>query len=268
LALALAVLGALPVAAAERVVAIGGAVTETVYALGLADRLVGVDTTSIYPSATAALPKVGYLRAVSAEGVLSLDPDLVLAAAEAGPPAVIEQLRAMEVSLVVLSDDRSAEGVAGNVARIGAALGAEAAGARLAAEIRADLARIEPANGPTVLFLLGVGSGVTMAAGGDTAADAMLRLAGARNVFGAAYRGYQPVAAESALAAAPDFVVTTTQTIENAGSREALLARPEIALTPAGRAGRVIAMDALYLLGFGPRTGSAARELAAALRDP
>jgi iron complex transport system substrate-binding protein len=96
----------------------------------------------------------------------------------------------------------------------------------------------------------------------------MLRLAGARNVFHDAYRGYKPVSPEATLAAAPEVVVTTTQTIEDAGGREKLLARPEIALTPAGRDRRVVAMDALYLLGFGPRSGQAARELATALRAP
>jgi iron complex transport system substrate-binding protein len=265
--LALALL-AFPATAAERVVALGGAVTETIYALGLSSRIVGADTTSLYPPETARLPKVGYLRSLSAEGILSLTPDLVLAAADAGPASVIAQLRAAGVRLVVLAEGRTPESVVDNIVHVGTALGVEAAAERLAASVREDFARLHAAAGPSALFLLGVGRGAPMAAGGDTAADAMLGLAGARNVFHDAYRGYKPVSPEAALAAAPAVVVTTTQTVEEAGGREKLLARPEIALTPAGQAGRLVAMDALYLLGFGPRSGRAARELAEALHAP
>ena len=74
------VAAALPARAqAQRVVSVGSALTEIVYALGAEKMLVGVDTTSLYPAAARSLPQVGYMRALSAEGVLSLKPTLVIA---------------------------------------------------------------------------------------------------------------------------------------------------------------------------------------------
>ena len=72
---------------------ISGAITEVVYALGAEGQLVGTDTTSLFPAAAQKTPKVGYLRQLSAEGILSLKPDAVIATSEAGPPVVLDQLR-------------------------------------------------------------------------------------------------------------------------------------------------------------------------------
>ena len=77
----------------KRVITIGGSLTEIVYALDSQALLVGSDTTSYYPEAAEELPKVGYQRTLSAEGILSLDPDLVIVTEEAGPPAVLKQLQ-------------------------------------------------------------------------------------------------------------------------------------------------------------------------------
>ena len=77
-----------------RIVSIGGAITEILYALGFEDRLAGVDTTSLYPRrALRDKPNVGYMRQLSAEGVLGLNPSLVLAVQGSGPKETMEMLR-------------------------------------------------------------------------------------------------------------------------------------------------------------------------------
>ena len=86
----------------SRIVALGSPVTETLYALGVGDRVVGADLSSQHPAATAELPKVGYFRQFSPEGVLSLTPDLVLASDAAGPPVALERLRGAGLRLEVL----------------------------------------------------------------------------------------------------------------------------------------------------------------------
>jgi iron complex transport system substrate-binding protein len=73
----------------QRLVSVNGSVTEVVYALGAQGQLVGVDTTSKYPPETQKLPNVGYQRQLSAEGVLSLQPSLVLVTEDAGPPTAL-----------------------------------------------------------------------------------------------------------------------------------------------------------------------------------
>ena len=82
-----------PVVKARRIVSVGGALTEIVYALEAQGELVGVDTTSLYPVVAQQLPQVGYARTLSAEGVLSLAPTQLIATEEAGPQAVLRQVR-------------------------------------------------------------------------------------------------------------------------------------------------------------------------------
>ena len=88
-----------------RIVSIGGAITEILYALGLEDRLAGVDTTSLYPAAALRdKPNVGYMRQLSAEGVLGLNPSLVLAVQGSGPKETMDVLEAAKVPLVLVPE--------------------------------------------------------------------------------------------------------------------------------------------------------------------
>ncbi|MBP2227857.1 iron complex transport system substrate-binding protein [Azospirillum agricola] len=257
-------------ASPERIVSLGGAVTETVEALGRGGELVGVDRSSLYPPALVnPLPKVGYYRTLAAEGILSLNPTLVLASDDAGPPATLEQLERAGVRLVRLPEAVDAEGAVRMIRAIGAALERPAEGEALAASLERDLAALSAAqaarpSGPRVLFVLGVGNGPPMVGGRRTGAEGIIRLAGGRNAIDG-FEGYKPLSPEAALVAAPDLILTTDQSLAQLGGPSVLLARPELAGTPAGRAGKVVALDALYLLGFGPRTGRAARDLAKAL---
>jgi iron complex transport system substrate-binding protein len=256
-----------------RIVSIGGALTETLFAIGAAGQLVGVDTTSLYPAAARALPSVGYARALSAEGLLSLKPSLVLAAGEAGPPAVLRQIEAARVPLVVLDADHRFEGVVERTVRLGELSGrAEAAGV-LAAQMRADWARSQQAVArhtaagaarPRVLFVLSHAPNQVRLGGRNTAADAMIRYAGGINAFGAA-DGFKPLAPEAAVAAAPDLILATEQGLAATGGIDGLLALPGLAATPAGRTRRVVGFEALFLLGFGPRLPQAVAALADAL---
>lgn len=260
--------------AAPRVVAAGGAITEAVYALGAQALLVGVDSTSLHPAAARALPGVGYLRALSAEGVLSLAPTLLLAHPDAGPPAVLQQLRAARVAVETVDVPHSVAGVGALLRRVGALCGRAEAGAALAArtEAEAEAARQSAAaraagRPPRVLFVMAHSPAQLRVAGADTAADAMITLAGAHNVLAGAggFSGYKPLTPEAAIAAAPDVILATDQGLHAAGGADGLLRLPGLAATPAGRARRVVALDALLLLGFGPRTPQAIRQLAEAL---
>jgi iron complex transport system substrate-binding protein len=249
-----------------RVVSVGGALTEIVYALGAGGLLVGTDTTSVFPEAARATPKVGYSRALSAEGLLSLRPTLVLAGAEAGPPVVIEQIRAAGVRVVRAESGHGIDVLVANVRRVAAALGRAAEGERLAAEVRARFDEVQrrmmrSSAAPRVLFVLSHAANNVQVAGRDTAADALMKAAGAANAM-QRFNGYRPLTAEAVVSAAPQAIVATTQGVEALGGAARLLAQPGLALTPAGREGRVFAGDALWLLGGGPRWPDAVAELA------
>jgi iron complex transport system substrate-binding protein len=253
-------------AAEGRIVAVGGSVTEIVYALGEEDRLLAVDTTSLYPAATQDLPNVGYMRQLSAEPILALGPDLVLAIADSGPPAALEQIRDAGVPVVTVADDYTPEGVLEKIDVIAAALGVEAKGQALREKVAAGLETVKAAFGdvaarPRVLFLLTISSGrTTVAAGRKTSAEGIIALAGGVNAIDG-FESNNPLSPEAAVAAAPEVLLVTERSLDLLGGKKALLAIPEIALTPAAQAGRVVTMDGLLLLGFGPRTAEAAGHL-------
>ena len=271
LGLGAAVAASLPVRAQvrPRIVSVGSALTEIVYALGAEGLLVGVDTTSLYPAAARALPQVGYMRALAAEGVLSLKPTLVIATTAAGPATTLDQLRATGVEIIVLPDHYDYDSVIAKIAAVGRVTGKTAAADAMIARGRADMAELTKrlattTSKPRVLFLLSMGGGAPQAAGRDTAADGIIRLAGGTNAIDA-YTGYRPLTPEAVLASRADFVLVTSQTVQAMGGIEAILDQPALRRTPAGRAGKVLQFDTLLLLGFGPRTPQAALELAAAL---
>lgn len=276
--LALAALGGTPATsatsaapAAQRLVSADGAVTEIVYALGAGGRLVGVDSTSKYPPETARLPGIGYQRALSTEGILSLAPDLLLATDAAGPPEALAQIRGAGVAVRQVPDVPTVDGLAEKIRAVAEALGLGPAGETLIAEVRAGLDRVSAgvrsardgdAGPPRVLFLLHLGSGADLCGGRDTVADTVVGLAGGENVLHERVSGYKPVNAEAALEAAPDAILTTRTNLTSLGGVDGVLARAALAATPAGQARRVLAMDGPLLLGFGSRLPEAVAELA------
>lgn len=237
-----------------RVVSVGGAVTETVFALGGGARVVGVDATSRFPAEVMKLPQVGVHRDLSVEGVLSLSPDLVLVGDDAAPPAALEQLRTAAVRVVVVPRDASVKGVRETVRVVAEALGVKPAGDALLAKLDRRLSQLStaaPASKPRVAYVYAAG-GSFLVAGADTAADAMLTLAGGSNAV-QGYTGYRPLSAEALVAAKPDVILFPARALAAVGGVEGILRAPGVALTPAGKSGRVLPVDDALALGFGPR---------------
>lgn len=271
-ALTVAVLAAPAAAdAPARIVVAGGDLTEIVHALGGGERVVGVDTTSLHPPAVTELPQIGYVRALAPEGVLSLRPDLLIGAADAGPADALDKLRAAGLRVEIAPDVEGADSVPAKIEFVGEILGVEAEAAALSATYAAEMEELAEivagvASRPKVLFILAMQGNAPLVAGDDTAAGAMIALAGAENAA-TGFDGYKPMSREAVLAAAPDVVLMMEGRPDTIGGPEAVLALPEIAPTPAGRNGRLVTMDGLLLLGFGPRTPEAVRQLTAALHS-
>nr|WP_286367279.1 ABC transporter substrate-binding protein [Variovorax sp. J31P216] len=266
--------GAWPVLAqgtrAPRLVTISGAITEVVYALGVESQLVGTDTTSLYPEAARQTAKVGYMRQLSAEGLLSLKPDAVIATTEAGPPVVLDQLRTAGVVLELVQADHSWGEVQRKVAAVSRAAARESQARALTARLDGEWAEVQKqvaadtGRKPRVLFVLSH-SASPQVSGEKTAAHAMIGFAGGVNCL-SGFQGYRPMTAEAMASAAPDVILTTTQSIEAHGGAEKFWQRPELALTPAFKRRALVTQDALLLLGFGPRLPVAVGELHKSLR--
>lgn len=254
--------------ASQRIITVGGNVTEMVYELGLGDALVATDSTSTYPQSAAALPKIGYQRTLSVEGVLGQKPDLLILSGEAGPAPVIEQLKNTGLKVLILPKEHSLDNVKKSIQMIAAATGREAQAQQWIERFeQAEQQASNQTKQPIKALFVMSHTGALTAAGQDTAADAVMRIAGLQNIAHDAFKGYKILNAESLFSQAPDVIITTSEGLDGMGGVDGLLARTEFAHTPAGKNKRVIAMPAMYLIGFGPRQANALVDLQNQIKD-
>lgn len=238
-----------------RLVSVGGGVTETLVALGAEDLIVGVDTTSTFPERLRHKPQVGYQHALPVEGIVALRPQAIVHDGSAGPDETLRRLERAGVRNWVLPDEPSWAGLAARIEWLGERLDRAEAARALVAQLDAQRAALPapPEQPPRVLFVMSHGPGSVVAAGRDTKADALLRLAGCRNVLAETQSGYRPVSIEGIHRLDPAGIVI-------AGDPDAALSQ---------RLGRrpVLREDTLKLLGFGPRLPEAVGAVLAFARD-
>jgi iron complex transport system substrate-binding protein len=254
-----------------RLVSVGGDVTEIIYALGEQDRLIARDTTSLYPEAATKLPDVGYMRALSPEGILAMNPTAIIAIEGSGPPEALNVLKSASVPFETVPNAYTREGILAKIDRVGDLLGqpdkAKALEERVGVDLDvaiADAAKRPEGERKRILFILSMQGGKIMASGTGTAADGIIKLSGSVNAVGN-FPGYKPLTDEAIVEAKPDVILMMNRGDGSATKDEDLLKQPALALTPAAQNKAIIRMDGLHLLGFGPRTASAVRELNAAI---
>ena len=239
------------------VISIGGDITEIIYALGKIDQVIGRDTTSFHPESVTRLPDVGYVRQLGAEGLLSLSPDLIIASSETGPPEVVAQIRQTGIPFVLTEGGFNLAGLLKRIETIGKTLDAETEAERLSQSIIAKMQKIDKklaavSRKPKVLFLMSASDGSPMAAGKDTAADAIINLAKGENIF-ENQSGYKAYSYEALADARPDIIMMMEHSLASLGGIETIQAHPALGMTPAARSGNILSIDGLFLLGFGPR---------------
>lgn len=249
----------------SKIIVIGGALTEIVYALDAQDRIIGRDMTSIYPEAAKALPDIGYMRALSAESILSLAPKGILLVEGSGPKPTIDILEKASVPMVVVPESFSRDGVITKVRSVGKALMLEDKADELITKLNEDFNKTDELTNKVtekkkILFVLSVQNGRVMAAGSNTAADGIIKLAGAENAI-TGFDGYKLLNDEALLAAKPDMILSMSPFPGRPVTTQ-LTDLPAVLATPAAKNNMIKDMDGLYLLGFGPRTAAAARDVA------
>lgn len=255
----------------QRWVSAGGALSEWVTALGGESKLVGVDTTSQHPASLKALPSIGYQRQLSAEGILSLRPQILVGTEEMGPPPVLAQIRNAGVQVDMFSAQPDLPTLKSNLEHLGKLLGSEAKADALFAGYEQALAQQKnwvakaqaTQKAPRVLLLLGHAGGKPLIAGKDTAADWMLQQAGGSNL--ATHVGYKPFSVESLAGLSPEVLVFADRALSGDAARAALFKEnPILASTPAAKSGRVFELDPTLLVGgLGPRLPQSLEKLSA-----
>ncbi|MCE4222191.1 ABC transporter substrate-binding protein [Methylobacterium sp. C25] len=250
----------------KRIASLGGAITETLYRLGAADRIVAIDTTSLHPAeALREKPNVGYFRALSAEGLLSTKPDIVIAAEGAGPPDVLALIREAGVPISMIKEPPTPEGVLDRIITIGRLVGLRDAAAILAKDVGEHFAalsreRARITRPAKAIVILSMANGRVMVGGRNSTADGILTLAGAQNAA-SEIDGFKLITDEAIVAAAPDVVVVMRSGPDAPGRDSVFAPGTALSRTPAAKKDAYVSMDGLYLLGFGPRTPEAARDL-------
>ncbi|MEA2529634.1 MAG: heme transport system substrate-binding protein [Thermomicrobiales bacterium] len=252
----------------SRIVPLSGDIAEIVWTLGFGANIVGVDVSAVYPPELRQLPQIGFERQLSAEGILSLNPTLVIGKEQAGPPPVLEQIRAAGVPLVIVAEPQTIEAPTAKIRAVAEALGVTDAGEELAAKTQQEIdeARALAATAtskPTVLFLYVRGGGTQLIGGAGSVADAMIDAAGGVDAgVAAGIQGFVPITAEAVVAAQPDVIIVPQSGVDSIGGVEALLQVPGVAETPAAKEGRILVYEDLLFLGMTPRTGQMVRQLA------
>ncbi|MFH7828000.1 heme/hemin ABC transporter substrate-binding protein [Kluyvera chengduensis] len=249
--------------AAERIVVAGGSLSELIYALGAGERVVGVDETTSYPPETAALPHIGYWKQLSSEGILSLKPTRFITWQDAGPQLVFDQLRSQHVAVLTLPRvPATVEQMYANIRTLARELGDEERGAALVNTLSQRLEKVAQSSASkpapvSALFILSAGGSAPQVAGKGSVADAIMTLAGARNV--AQHPQYRSYSAEALIAANPEVIIVTSQMVDGDLNRLSTIAG--ITRTNAWKNQRIVMLDQSLILGMGPRVADAVETL-------
>lgn len=259
---------------ASRVAIAGGSITEIFYFLDEQSRIVATDTTSNYPEEATGFPSVGYVRNLSAEGLLSLKPSLVLGESDMGPDEVLAQLRATSVDVRKLSEAHTTEGVLDKIMCIAGILDVrEKAETRIESKLGAALSELRTiesnpgSSKASVALLLMFAEGSPIIAGQNTSGDGVLRMAGAANAF-PEVDGWKPVSLEAMAKANPDYLIITTRGFGMAGGLDGLKNNPALRFTKAVSNDQIHVIDGMSLLGFGPRTLTTAVDISELVSEP
>jgi len=245
----------------KRIISAGGSITEVLFALGIGDQLVAVDSSSLYPEQATSLPKVGYFRDMSAEGLMSLNPDTIIAAKGAGPKAVLEQIDSLGVN--VKTYDQGIYTMSAwqtLVSSLGHDYGKSTQANNLIDETKENIEKAlltrnyidEKINAIT---LLSIGQRGPVAAGQNTVPNFLLTLAGINNLANE-LDGYKPFSTEVLAQEKLDLILIPSHVIDGLGGRDTVCKNPVLQRTMTGKC-NIYVMDGLLLMGFGSRIDQA-----------
>jgi iron complex transport system substrate-binding protein len=253
----------------SRIVALSGDLTEFVYELGAGDRMVGVDVTTVAPEAALDLPVVGVGRFITAEGVLGVDPTLVLANTQTSPVEVLDQITDAGGDVEILEIATTFPDLYERIERLGEILGASAEAEALVAELSADIDAAEVVAEDTelrVAYVYTRGPDVMLLFGEGMTTQPLIEASGAIDAGAdSGIVGTVPVSAEALVAAAPDVIIVPEEGLGILGGVDVLLEMPGVAETPAGRNRAILAYPEGDFLTFGPRIADSLERLIADL---
>ena len=245
---------------ASRVVVAGGSITEIFYFLEEQDRIVALDVTSNFPPEAKSLPSIGYVRALSAEGLLSMNPSIILGEDDMGPPAVIKQIRETSYDLRIIPEIRTIDGIIEKIEGIASILDvSEKSDAIISKKLEPYIKKLVKnrkkivKKGVKVMLVLNMQSSSIIVAGENTSGSGFIDLIGGENIFNT-FEGWKPVSAEAILELNPDYIIVPQRNVHKGIDVTKIADNELFKNTKAGKNKNFIFDDAMAITGFGPRT--------------
>ena len=194
----------------EKVITIGGCVTETVFALEMGQNVVAVDISSSIPNKVTQLPQVGYIRGISTEGILSMNPDKILTTTEMGPPKVVQQLKDAGINLKIFNAPKNYDDILSLIDDVATFLDISKKGEQLKSELIELNNQINELklDKPKIAFFMSPALGSYNAAGSGTRADYLINYIGGENIFTNDFKRYTKVSKEDIIKYNPDIILT------------------------------------------------------------
>ncbi len=247
-----------------KIVTAGSAMTETVCALGDCSKIVGSDRTSLYPVEIQKLPTIGYRSGIGAEGIISLQPTLLIAEKDYMESTVLTQVQSAGIKVLIIERVYTLDGTKDLIRKIATELNRKAEGEKIIKKIEGELAEAKVTIkkskvNPKVLCVYNRGASSVSAAGTNTFSEILPYVGATSAITG--IDGYKPLNTEALMASNPDYILMFESGIQSLGGVEGVLKIPGVEQTTAGKKKQVIAMDGIKLSNFGPRLGEAVKEL-------
>ncbi len=248
----------------QRIVCLSKHLTEMMFALGKGNLLVGVDLSSTYPDSAKLIKTVGYHRALSAEGIISMEPDLVIHSNDIGPEPVNGQLIKAGLEVKIFGGANTIDSAKLLLKELGKYFSAEQKADSVIAQMDANIIgaqmKVKERNitdTPTVMIIhFGRANNVYFVMSGRKGpADKMITMAGGKSVHYDA-KGARQISAEAVAVANPDIIIATDYGYDQMGGMEKFITDvPGVSLTNAAKTKRIYRFEEHDLIYFGPRTG-------------
>lgn len=255
----------------KTIITAGGTITEIIHELGFGSSIIATDITSTFPASMQELPSIGYRNQIKAEGILSLNPDLLLIETGYLTEDVVTQLKSTGIEIQQFDKPSDLSGTFKIIQELADFLGVPEKGEELREQLSKDIRVLEDYTAtitahPKMAFVMARGLETVFVAGEETFAESLFDLAAIESV-GQGFKDFVPLTPEALVSMNPDYLLFFESGLQSLGGKEGVKHIRGIEQTNAFTKNGILAFDGLYLSGFGPRVGKAALELAKSVHE-
>jgi iron complex transport system substrate-binding protein len=246
-----------------RIVCVSKQLNEMIFALGKGHNIVAVDLSSVYPDSVKLLPNVGYHRMLSAEGILSMNPDLVMHDYNIGPDNVLPQIEKAGLNIKAYHPGKTVDSAKILLKNLGEFFGVPEKADSINKKLDADLAiakdaldalHIKDTVSVMIIQFGRANNNYFVMSGRGGVPDEMIRMAGGKPSHYDA-KGAKQISAEAIAEANPDVIIATDYGFDRMGSIEKFKTVAGVGLTNAAKNNRIYRYEEHDMVYFGPRTG-------------